>query len=515
MTAITGSAAPIRTAGSASWSVAAVSLLAGTAAILAMFADAVLAAWRVWTSSATFNHCLLVVPIAAYLAHARRHVFAVATPAPMLALPATLALLGSAAWLIARTATIYEVQHFALVGILQCLLLAVLGWRIYAALLLPCLYLFFLVPTGEQLVPALQGLTTAFIVAGLDAIGIPNYADGVFISIPSGNFHVAEACAGLRFLIASLAYGVLFADLTYRSWRRRVVFLVLSIALPILANGVRALGIVLIAHYSNYRYAVGVDHIVYGWGFFLAVTMLLTWIGRLFADRPDIWRASDWMTASRQGPAWPRSAIAASMIVAMAAIGPAYAAYLETRGAVARPAEFGFDTPPGWTRVPASGAWHPVFRDPTAEWPLRFEDARGNAVDLHVVFYATQRKGAELVAFANDLQDERWRRVADGGAQVILDGGSVRMGSRRILSGPARRTVLVAYWVDGRFVSSRLEAKLAQVAGALVTGRRAAAAVLLSTDADDEATALRVLGEFARETRGLGAALAALAPPSR
>jgi exosortase A len=516
MTALTETAFPLPTAQRQAWTAAAFALGAGTLALLAIFHDATLAAWRVWLSSATFNHCLLVPAIAGYLAHARRAAFAAAVPTPMVGLPLVLALLGSAAWLVARTATVYEIQQFALVGLLQCLLLAVLGWRLYAALLVPCLYLFFLVPTGEQLVPALQVLTTAFIVAGLDAIGIPNYVDGVFIAVPSGNFHVAEACAGLRFLIASLAYGVLFADLTYRSPTRRLIFVALSLAVPILANGVRALGIVLIAHYSNHRYAVGVDHIVYGWGFFLAVTLFLSWIGLAFADRGATWRPPAWLVAAPAGRHPARTAVAATAIVAAAALGPAYATYLDTHGGDGHGTVLSLPAPHApWRAVAAEDLWRPAFRNPAAQWQRRFADDTGRAVDLHVVFYPVQRKGAELVAFANEMQDERWRRVDDGSATITIDGAELRVRSRRITGGGTRRTVILAYWVDGRFVGSTLDAKRAQVAGTLISGRRAAAALLLSTEGDDDAAALRLLQRFAAASPGLGASLAALAAPER
>ena len=42
----------------------------------------------------------------------------------------------------------------------------------------------------------------------------------------------AEACAGLRFLIASIAFGVLYSVLIYRSYTRRTLFIVASIILP-------------------------------------------------------------------------------------------------------------------------------------------------------------------------------------------------------------------------------------------------------------------------------------------
>jgi EpsI family protein len=134
---------------------------------------------------------------------------------------------------------------------------------------------------------------------------------------------------------------------------------------------------------------------------------------------------------------------------------------------------------------------------------------------MHVVFYASQRKGAELVAFANEMQDERWRRVGDGSATLTIDGAELRVRSRRIVGDGTRRTVLLAYWVDGRFVGSTLDAKRAQVTGTLVSGRRAAAALLLSAEGDDDGAALRTLQRFAAAAPGLGTSFAALAAPGR
>ena len=74
----------------------------------------------------------------------------------------------------------------------------------------------------------LQDFTTWFTRHGLDILGIPAYIDGYVIEIPQGTFFVAEACAGLRFLIASIAFGVLYALLIYRSPVRRMVFIAAS-----------------------------------------------------------------------------------------------------------------------------------------------------------------------------------------------------------------------------------------------------------------------------------------------
>src|SRR5581483_10479464 len=77
---------------------------------------------------------------------------------------------------------------------------------------------------------------------------------------------------------------LLFAEQMYRSWWRRVLFVFLSVAVPVFANGFRALGIVLIGHWTEMRYATGVDHIVYGWVLFSMVLLGLMWIGMRFRE---------------------------------------------------------------------------------------------------------------------------------------------------------------------------------------------------------------------------------------
>ena len=111
------------------WREAAIAIAIGTCALLLAFREPALAAARVWASSATFNHCFLVVPISAWMLFERREVFATIRPRPSPLLPALAALAGGGAWLAADAAAIYEAQQFALVGLLQCLFLAVLGPR--------------------------------------------------------------------------------------------------------------------------------------------------------------------------------------------------------------------------------------------------------------------------------------------------------------------------------------------------------------------------------------------------
>jgi exosortase A len=255
----------------------------GLLLLLLLFHTEVIAAVRVWIDSTAYNHCFLVLPIVAYLLWDRRDVLVSAAPIPnpwfaLAAIPVVIV------WLLAERLGIMEGRQLMVMTLVEIFFLSVLGWRLCFRLLGPLLYLYFLVPFGAFLTPALQGFTTSFIVHGLNILNIPNYSDGYAIEIPEGSFLVAEACAGLRFLIASIAFGCLYVMLMYRSPIRRAVFILVSIIVPIIANGFRALGIVVLGHILGSAEAGTADHLIYGWLFFSVVILLQIALGLPFRE---------------------------------------------------------------------------------------------------------------------------------------------------------------------------------------------------------------------------------------
>ncbi len=152
-------------------------------------------------------------------------------------------------------------------------------------LLFPLFYMFFLVPIGEEAVPALQTLTAKMCMVLLGWTGIPAHIDGIFITTPTGYFRVAEACSGVKFLIAMVAYGVLVANLCFKSWGRRAAFLAACVIVPIIANGLRAFGTIYIAHHQGIEFAASFDHVFYGWIFFGIVIALVMAAGWPFFDK--------------------------------------------------------------------------------------------------------------------------------------------------------------------------------------------------------------------------------------
>jgi exosortase A len=293
-----------------------------------LFHTEIFAAVFTWDTSTAYNHCFLVLPIVAYLLWERREVFrdAVADPMPFAALAAIpLAF----AWLVAERLGIMEGRQLVAMTFAELLFFVVLGPRLWWQLSGPLLYLYFLVPFGAFITPKLQDLTTIFVRHGLPLLHIPAYIDGYTIEIPEGTFLIAEACAGLRFLIAAVAFGCLYSLIMYRSALRRTVFIAVSIVVPIIANGFRALGIVALGHYLGSAEAAETDHVLYGWIFFSIVILVLIALGLPF--REDQFAPSRPRAPVMPHPVMPHAnhlrpaLLGAVGLVLLAGIGPAIA----------------------------------------------------------------------------------------------------------------------------------------------------------------------------------------------
>jgi len=248
-----------------------------------VYQDALVGMEAIWSRSDTFAHGYFILPISLWLLW-RDKANLLASTVQSTWLPLPLLAISLFVGLFAYAADINVLSQLSAVTSLIFLLWVLVGNQLAWRYKFPLAYLLFAVPMGENLIPWLQDVTAWFTVFFLKLNGIPVYVDGLYIQIPTGMFEVAVACSGIRYLIASAAVGALYGHLTYTKTHKQIIFFIFALTLPILANGIRAYGIVAIAYYSDMEYATGADHLVYGWLFFGLIIMLMFWIGGFFAD---------------------------------------------------------------------------------------------------------------------------------------------------------------------------------------------------------------------------------------
>ncbi len=440
---------------------------------------------HVWIESTAYNHCFLIIPLVGFLLWERRAVIASVSPSPtlwpLLAMPFL-----SGLWLIATILDIQEARQILLVAMFEVVVLVALGPRVFWLLLAPLLFLFFLAPSGAFLVPTLQKITAQISVAGLEWLHIPVFSDGFMIEIPEGTFEVAEACAGLRFLIASIVFGCFFAVVMYQSVIRRALFITLSLVVPIAANGMRALGIIVLAHLEGSAAAVEADHVLYGWFFFTLVIILLIAIGMTFAQKID--RRIPMRSGGWSKPAVWRFAIAIPAALLLALGGPAYAARLNALypSAPLAVAHAPLIAVPWQSLSGPAADWHPSVYGADREFLDGFEQPGFGVVIRYVALYRLRATGDALTKTGNRLvDDKRWHITEYGHAETTLDGKPTTVASTEIVSGQRHRLAWSFYVVDGRIAAGLLETKLLRARAVLLDREPVGAFVAISASMDD------------------------------
>ncbi len=495
-------------------------LAAGLLLLGLVFNQEVMAAIRTWDASTAYNHCILIIPIFAWLVWDRRFTLVGVPIVPdwrfvLLALPCIFA------WLVAERLGIMEGRQLMLISLVQVLFLSVLGWRMYYALLGPLLYLYFLVPFGAFLTTSLQDFTTSFTLLGLDVLGIPDYSDGYLIQIAQGTFLVAEACAGLRFLIASIAFGVLYSLIMYRSPWRRLTFIGVSILTPIIANGFRALGIVVLGRYLGSAEAAGADHLIYGWIFFSIVILLLVVFGLPFRE--------DTATPAPAGaPVPPRagaarlSAIAMVLLVVLAASGPAAVAQIDrSLGQLPAPALVGLTADPGCsltTGGPAaangSGKVAPVV-NASGTGMKQFFTCEGYTVAVQVEVFSPRTGAGKLLEAQRRMIDQLGPGETMSGSLAVP--GEVPGMWRVTEMEDSANLAATSLWIDGKPTQIGLTTRIRQALRSLTGGNSAPVLVMVTPAGDWRQTttqyrqlAHQTVETFFRNQTSLAAQLARL-----
>jgi exosortase A len=478
------------------WSIHLKWLGLATLAILALFwrdaADMV----RTWWTISTYNHCLLIVPILFWLVQQRREELVKLTPSFWL--PGLLwTAIASLGWLLGEAAGVSFARQLGLLMMLQGAVLTLLGPTVARGLIFPLGFSFFLVPFGEEFVPFLQMVTAKLSMVFLGWANIPAFIDGIFISTPTGYFRVAEACSGIKFLIAMLAYGALVSNVCFQSWNRRILFMLAAVIVPVIANGIRAFGTIYIAHHTTTDFAAGFDHIFYGWFFFAFVLILVMAIGWPFFDRsiddPMIDGDALWQTQSPSRAAQKP----ATVMTAMAAIILLPVVWTSVLAAQESPVPDKISLPEiaGWERVDYQPLypWQPKFDGASHQLFGRYRNREtGSEVDLAIAVYDRQGEGREMVGYGQGelVPDSGWSR------NRTLDAPDSATAVELIAPGPVVREVVSFYSIGGKLTGSASVVKLETLKNNIFGGPQQAVAILVSAEKSRETSPRKAIDAF-------------------
>jgi exosortase A len=503
--ALVSTSDPVRVGMSAQWCESAVLVVICIVSALTLFRHTLGEMERTWYVSRTFSHCFLIVPLVLYLTWICRKQLAASRPAPTYwAFPVIGAL--AFVWLMGNLGQVRVIEQFALIGILISLAWGLLGTSTTRVIAFPLALLWFAVPFGLGLIGPLQDGTAWFTVHALTLSGVPAVLENRILSLPSGSWTVAEACSGIRYLFSSVVLGLVYASLVYRSRKRQGLFILGSIVIPLIANGLRAYGIVLLAYLTDNRLAVGVDHIVYGWLFFTLVNLAFFAFGLRWREMSKSKNASlsSMPVLSDAGSALKSGVTRRTLILAtgaMALLGLTHfaAGRLWSRETI----DSEWTHPPVRVRPPWKSAtafdtsWTPDLRGAADREFVQRYVQQSSQVDLYWALYSGRHR-VELADTYNRLAAPKlWSPVADSFDYATLGGQTVKVHRTLIVSGSESRCLWTWYSVAGEITASPMRVKFLQAKARLFGEATNTVVVAVSADEQlDGKKADQVLRDF-------------------
>jgi EpsI family protein len=312
---------------------------------------------------------------------------------------------------------------------IPALVLAVLGGQAVRVLAFPLAFLFFAVPFGRGIVPVLMQFTADLATFGLRITGVPVLRSYMYISIPAGNFEVARACSGLNYFVTALVLGVLYAWLTYRSWTKRILCVAAFVVIPVLLNGLRVYFTILVSHWTDMRFGPGTEHVTFGRIFFVAMMLVIFWVGRRWADDDPAPQPLPTTAppASRTGfAAWlPVAAALAALWIGPLGLQSSVTASRAAIGDGSDLVSF-VRAAPGWQIERVDEArWAPDYAGGLARRQVMYRQPGSDPVDVFVAVYGLgQTLGDEMIHFGNVIDDsEHGSLLSDRKLEVSLGRG--------------------------------------------------------------------------------------------
>lgn len=197
----------------------------------------------------------------------------------------------------------HMLQGFALVLAVFGFVLLVFGPQVIRVAIMPIAFLIFAVTISERVMIAItfqlqliasQGGYVLLTIFGYP-FGVESMVEGNIISVmdsagKTSQLNVAEACSGMRMVVAFIALGAAVALTQCRHWWQRVAVLLLSLPVAIGLNVVRVAVLGFLTALVDPELASGEAHMLIGTLLLvpgLALFLLLVWIlNRVVSDEP-------------------------------------------------------------------------------------------------------------------------------------------------------------------------------------------------------------------------------------
>jgi exosortase len=198
--------------------------------------------WNIWQKNDEYSSGLLVPFLAAYVLWSRREQIASCSIKP--SLWGLLVFFAAQAMKFFGLFFMYSsMERFSIVVSIAALVLLLFGWELFRKVFTTLVFLCLMLPLPRSihssLILPLQSWSTSSAVFSLEMMGRDVVREGNIIDINGTTVAVAEACNGLRMVMAFFVVGGFIVLLSKRAWWEKLVILISSLPIALLCNTIR------------------------------------------------------------------------------------------------------------------------------------------------------------------------------------------------------------------------------------------------------------------------------------
>ena len=198
--------------------------------------------WNIWQRSDEYSSGLLVPFVAVYILWSRRHDIAQCPLKP--SIWGLFAFVAAQAFRLFGLFFMYaSAERLSIVLSIAAMVLFLLGWQFLRKVFTTLVFLGLMLPLprsihGAVMLP-LQSWATSSAVFFLEIMGYAAIREGNIIHLNGATVAVAEACNGLRMIMAFFVISSLVVLLVRRAWWEKLIVLVSSVPIGLLCNSIR------------------------------------------------------------------------------------------------------------------------------------------------------------------------------------------------------------------------------------------------------------------------------------
>lgn len=459
-----------------SWGLA---LLAVAVGLLSLwpFWDGLSRMWGWWIDAPEYSHGLLIPPIAAFLIWQQKDRL------ERMRFTGSwwgvgLIAVGGACLIMGQLGTVYTVVQYAYLITLFGLIVSFLGWPAFRLIAAPLLILLFMIPLPQfvlaNLSTKLQLLSSLIGVYVIRIFGISVFLEGNVIDLGGYKLQVEDACSGLRYLFPLMTLGFLMAYFYKGALWKRIILFLSSIPITVFMNSLRIGVIGVTVEHWGIAMAEGFLHEFQGWVVFMISALLMlaeiALLNRLGREAGS-WRqlfGVEFPASTPRGIAVQKRGVPTSFGVAgLLLVGFIVMTISLPRDAETIPSRASFEQFPmqlgDWRgrRSSLDGIYTDALK--LDDYLLAdYVGPSGNAVNVYIAYYNSQRKGEAAHSPRSCLPGGGWQMHDFGQvdlANVSISGRLLRVNRTLIEMGDQRQ--LVYYWFQqrGRVITNEFAVK--------------------------------------------------------